>query len=228
MKASHNLGAVPVSFDDDNLVANAGLIAPAALAQRLGIAELVDRRVRLDRKRAGAANSGAKALTVFGGMLAGGDSIDDLDVLRAGAAAELFDDIRAPSTVGTWLRAFKWSNLRELDAVTRETLKRAWAARLGPAGLAAPLTIDIDSSVCRAYGVNKQGCRFGYTKVRGYHPLLATVAATGEVAHARMRGGNAGSARGAQLRHRDRQPSPRRSGTPPGREALPRNSQRRH
>lgn len=197
VKASHNLAALAITFDEDNLVPNAGLVAPGLLAQRLGIAETVGQRVRLDRDRPGAANSGAKALTVLGGMLAGADSIDDLDVLRAGAAPELFDDVRAPSTIGTWLRAFKWANVRQLDAVGRQTLQRAWAAGLGPADLTAPLTIDVDSSVCQSYGVAKQGCRFGYTKVRGYHPLLATIAETGEVAHTRMRGGNAGSARGA-------------------------------
>lgn len=198
MKASHNLAAVAVSFDEDNLVPNAGLLAPASLAARLGIAGLVDRRVRLRKDAPGAANSGAKALTVLGGMLAGGDSIDDVDVLRAGAAPMLFDDTRAPSTIGTWLRAFRWCNVRELDAVCREALAAAWAAGLGPADRSAPLTIDLDSTVCRAYGTKKQGCRFGYTKVRGFHPLLATVASTGEVAHVRMRGGNAASAKGAR------------------------------
>ena len=173
MKASHNLASVAVSFDEDHLVPNAGLLAPATLAQRLGVAQLVDQRVRLGRKRAGAANPGAKALTVLGAMLAGSDSIDDVDALRAGAAPELFDDVRAPSTIGTWLRAFKWANVRELDAVCRETLAAAWTAGLGPAERSAPLTIDLDSTVCRAYGTKKQGCRFGYTKVRGFHPLLA-------------------------------------------------------
>ena len=198
VKASHNLAAVAVSFDEDNLVPNAGLVAPASLAARLGIAGLVDRRVRLRKDAPGAASSGAKALTVLGSMLAGGDSIDDVDVLRAGAAPELFDDTRAPSTIGTWLRAFRWCNLRELDAVCRETLAAAWTAGLGPADRSAPLTIDVDSTVCQAYGTKKQGCKFGYTKVRGFHPLLATVASTGEVAHVRMRGGNAASAKGAR------------------------------
>ncbi|HUG83714.1 MAG TPA: IS1380 family transposase [Euzebya sp.] len=187
-----------VTFDEDRLVPNAGLVVPAVLVQRLDVAGLVNRRVRLDRERPGAANSGAKAVTVLGGMLAGADSIDDLDVLRAGAAPVLFDDMRAPSTIGTWLRAFKWSNVREFDAVTRQVLGRAWRAGLGPADLAAPMTIDIDSSICQTYGVAKQGGRFGYTKVRGYHPLLATIAGTSEVAHSRLRGGNAGSARGAK------------------------------
>jgi hypothetical protein len=198
MKASHNLAGVSVTFDEDHLVPNAGLIIPAMLVQRLGIAGLINRRVRLDRDRPGAANSAAKAVTVLGGMLAGADCIDDIDVLRAGAGEVLWDDVRAPSTVGTWLRAFKWSNVREFDAVTRETMKQAWTAGLGPVDLAGPLTIDIDSSICQTYGIAKQGGTFGYTKVRGYHPLLATIASTGEVVHSRLRGGNAGSARGAK------------------------------
>ncbi|MDQ3430654.1 MAG: IS1380 family transposase [Actinomycetota bacterium] len=197
VKASHNLAAVAVTFDEDNLVPNAGMTLGGVLAQRLAIAATVQRRVRLDRDRPGAANCGAKAVTVLGAMLAGADCIDDVDVLRAGAAPDLFDDVRAPSTIGTWLRAFKWSNVRELDAVCRETLKAAWAAGLGPTDLSAPLTIDIDSSICQTYGPAKQGAKFGYTKVRGYHPLLATIAETGEVVHVRMRGGNAASARGA-------------------------------
>lgn len=134
---------------------------------------------------------------MLGSMLAGGDSIDDTDVLRAGAASELFDEMRAPSTIGTWLRAFDWGNVRQLDAVGRETLGRAWKAGLGPDNLDADLTIDIDSTIRQAYGTQKQGCAFGYTKVRGYHPLLATLSQTGEALHARLRGGNAGSARGA-------------------------------
>jgi hypothetical protein len=196
MRSSHTLARVETTFDEDNLVPNAGLQVPAALAQKLGVAELVDERVKLPKGVAGRANCGTKAMTVIGAMLAGGDSIDDVDVLRAGAAPELFDEVRAPSTIGTWLRAFNWASVRMLDAVSREVLARAWQAGLGPE-LDADLTIDLDSTVCQVYGINKQGAKYGYTKVRGYHPLLATLAGTGEVLHARMRGGNAGSARGA-------------------------------
>jgi hypothetical protein len=106
MRSSHTLARVETTFDEDNLVPNAGLQVPAALAQRLGVAELVDERVKLPKGVAGRANCGTKAMTVIGAMLAGGDSIDDVDVLRAGAAPELFDQVRAPSTIGTWLRAF--------------------------------------------------------------------------------------------------------------------------
>ncbi len=184
-----------MSFTEKNLVPNAGLVTAAALAQRIGLGDLVDQRLRLTTE---GANSGAKALTVVGSMLAGGDSIDDTALLRAGAAGQLFDDTRAPSTVGSWLRAHKWSNVREFDAVSRELLARLWAVGAGPADLAGPLTIDLDSSIVPVFGREKQGAAFGYTKVRGYHPQFATCAQTGMVLFSRLRGGAAGAARGAK------------------------------
>lgn len=196
MRSSYDLSRLDTTFDEDNLVANAGLVVPAALAQKLGVAELVDERLHLPADAVGRANGGTKALTVIGAMLAGADSIDDIDVLRAGAAPEIFDEIRAPSTIGTWLRGFDWASVRQLDAVTREMLRRAWSVGLGP-DPDADLVIDVDSTICETYGINKQGGKFGYTGVRGYHPLVATLADTAEIAHVRMRGGNAGSARGA-------------------------------
>lgn len=194
MRASHDLSRVTTTFDESNLVPNAGLLPAAVLAQRIDLTGLIDERLKL---AAHAANSGTKALTVIGSMLAGGDSIDDVAVLRAGATASLFDRTRAPSTIGTWLRAHKWSNVRQLDAVSRELLARLWAAGAGPADLAAPLTIDLDSTIVAVHGRAKQGAAFGYTKVRGYHPQLATCAQTGQVLMSRLRGGSAGAARGA-------------------------------
>jgi hypothetical protein len=132
MRSSHNLGRVETTFDDDSVVPNGGLQAPAALAQELGIAELVDKRVKLRADQAGRANCGVKAMTVVGAMLTGGDSIDDCAVLRAGAAPKVFTDTRAPSTLGTWLRGFNWAAVRMFDAVARVVLARAWAAGLGP------------------------------------------------------------------------------------------------
>lgn len=184
-----------MGFTEKNLVPNAGLLPAAALAERIGLGELVAQRLRLAQH---GANSGAKALTVIGSMLADGDSIDDTAVLRAGAAGALFDDTRAPSTVGSWLRAHKWSNVRQLDAVSRELLARLWSAGAGPDDLAGPLTIDLDSSIVEVYGRAKQGAAFGYTKVRGYHPQFATCAQTGMVLFSRLRGGSAGAARGAK------------------------------
>ena len=194
MRASHDLSRVSTTFDESNLVPNAGLLPAAVLAQRIDLAGLVDSRLRLAKH---GASSGTKALTVIGSMLAGGDSIDDVAVLRSGATGSLFDATRAPSTIGSWLRAHKWSNVRQLDAISRELLARLWAAGAGPADLAAPLTIDIDSTIVEVQGRHKQGAAFGYTKVRGYHPQLATCAQTGQVLMSRLRGGSAGAARGA-------------------------------
>jgi hypothetical protein len=195
MRASHDLAGVSASFDEPNLVPCAGLLPAAALAQRLDVAGLVDQRLTLARH---GANSGTKALTVIGSMLAGGDSIDDTAVLRSGALPRLFDLTRAPSTVGTWLRDFKWHNVRQLDAISRELLVRQWAAGAGPGDLTAPMMIDVDSTIVPVFGRGKQGAAFGYTKVRGYHPQLATCAETGQVLFCRLRGGAAGAARGAK------------------------------
>lgn len=195
MRASHNLARVSATFDHDGLMPHGGLVVAGALAQKLGVAELVDGHVTATR--AGAVNASAKALTVIGSALAGGDCIDDVAALGAGATRRLFDGVRAPSTVGTWLRSFIWAQVRQLDAVTRILLARAWAAGLGP-DLDADLTIDIDSTVVETYGLAKQGAqRFAYTGVRGYHPLIASLADTGELLHARLRGGTAASGRGA-------------------------------
>jgi len=168
-------------------------LTAAALAQRVGLSTLVDQRVRLARH---GANSGTKALTVIGSMLAGGDSIGDTAVMRSGALPELFDHTRAPSTLGSWLRAFTWGHVRQLDAVSGELLTRLWAAGGGPQDLTAPLMIDVDSTIVECFGVKKHGAAFGYTKTRGYHPQVATV--NGQVVFSRLRGGNAGAARGAE------------------------------
>lgn len=196
MRVSHSLDAVKVTFDDERLVGDAGLIAPATLAQHLGLKELFDAYVDLG-DAPGRANVGHKAMTVVHAVLAGADSIDDCEVLRAGATeVVLGHQLRAPSTIGTFLRSFSWAHSRQLDKVGAEVLTRAWAAGAGPGD--APVTIDVDSSICETYGLEKQGgARFTYTHVRGYHPLFSTVAATGEVIHTRLRGGNAHTARGA-------------------------------
>ena len=196
MPSSHTLDTIEVIFDDPRLVADAGLIQPATLAQHLGLRALFDRHVDLGAA-AGRANVGDKAMTVIHSALAGGDSIDDCDALRAGATrAVLGHTVLAPSTVGTFLRSFSWGHARQLDKVSGELLTRAWAAGGGPGD--ASVTIDIDSSIHETYGVKKQGgWKFTHSKVRGYHPLYAVVAGTGDVVHSRLRGGNANSGRGA-------------------------------
>jgi hypothetical protein len=170
-----------VTFDDPTLVADAGLIVPATLMVRL-----VD--------RVGGARPGRKVLTVIAAILAGGTHIDHADRLRAGATHRVLPfRVMAPSTLGTFLRAFTFGHVRQLDAVIAETIRRAWSLGAGPGTV--PMTIDLDSTICEVYGKAKQGAAYGYTRVLGYHPLVATWAKTGEVLHARLRKGS--SQRGA-------------------------------
>jgi hypothetical protein len=196
MQSSHTLDSIEVMFDDQHLVADAGLILPATLAQHLGLRDLFDTHIDLG-DAAGRANVGLKAMTLVHSALAGGDSIDDTDVLRAGATGTVLGHaVRAPSTLGTFLRSFTWGHARQLDKVAGVLLGRAWAAGAGPGD--APVTIDVDSTICETYGLAKQGgTKFTYTHVRGYHPPVAAVAATGDVVHSRLRGGNANTTRGA-------------------------------
>jgi hypothetical protein len=184
-----------VVFDDERAVANAGVVLPALLAGRLGIEALVDGAVDLGG-RTGAANPGRKVMTMISAMALGADCIEDCDVLRSGqTAAVLGHDVVAPSTLGTFLRAFTFGHVRQLDRVLGETLTRAWAAGAGPGG--ERLVVDVDSFVGEVHGYGKQGAAFGYTRQRGYHPILASRADTGEVLHVRLRTGSANTSRGA-------------------------------
>ncbi len=196
MRSSHRLDRLDTAFDDDRLVADAGLLLPATLAQHLGLRELVDAHLDLGAAP-GRAHVGDKLLTLVMSALAGGECIDDAAALRAGGTGRILGfTLKAASTLGTFLRSFRWGHVRQLDAVGRELLARAWAAGAGPGG--EPLTIDLDSTICETYGLAKEGAlHHGYTGVRGYHPLLAVAAGTGDVLMARLRGGNANTVRGA-------------------------------
>lgn len=194
-RVSHPLDGIEVIFDDPNLVANAGLLLTATLVDRLGLEPMIDQTVRLVG-RVGGARPGRKVLTLVHSMIAGGSHIDHADVLRAGStAAVLGHRVMAPSTLGTFLRAFTFGHVRQLEAVNGHALERAWAAGAAPEG---DMTLDIDSTICEVAGHAKQGAAFGYTRVLGYHPLLATRADTGEIVHARMRKGSANTQRGAR------------------------------
>jgi hypothetical protein len=196
MRSSHSLDRLSATFDDHRLIDHAGLLLPATLAQQLGVGELVDKHVNLGAS-AGRANVGDKVLTLVASALAGGDCIDDADALRGGqTAAVLGHRVKAPSTLGTFLRSFRFGHVRQLDRVSRALLARAWATAAGPGE--GPFTIDVDSTICETYGLAKEGgTHHTYTHVRGYHPLLAVAAGTGDILHTRLRGGNANTARGA-------------------------------
>jgi Transposase DDE domain group 1 len=164
--------------------------------QRLGVRDLLDEHVDLGGVP-GAANVGLKGSALVAALLTGAKWINDVAVLRAGETAKVLGHwVAAASTMGTFLRAFTWGHVRQLDAVNGELLQRAWRIGAGPG--TAPLTIDVDSTICETYGLQKQGgSKFTYTKVRDYHPLLAVAAELGDVLHTRLRGGSAFTARGA-------------------------------
>src|SRR3954447_6393264 len=158
------LDGVQVCFDDERVVCNAGVMLVATLAQRLGVEALAQQLVRLRRDRPGAANAGRKVMALIYAMVLGADSIDDCDVLRAGRTGRLLGGwIPAPSTLGTFLRAFTFGHVRQLDRLLGQALERAWQAGAGPGD--GRLIIDVDSFVGEVCGRLKQGAAYGYAKI---------------------------------------------------------------
>jgi hypothetical protein len=160
----HDSARTHASFDDPNLVSRAGLVPVMALAGRCGLADLAGEHVRI-ASRAGV-NAYLKIPGLVAGMAAGADSIDDMDVLRHGAMPEVFGGIRAPSTLGSFLRSFTWGNVRQLDAVARQFLVALAAGTPVLPGAGVLAFIDMDSMQKRVYGHAKQGAGFGHTKIQ--------------------------------------------------------------
>jgi hypothetical protein len=191
-----SLDSVRVEFNEDRLISDAGLLLTATLADRLGLQELVNESVWLGYRTPGAALPGRKVMTLVHGMLAGADSIDDMNVLRAGSTELILGhQVMAPSTLGTVLRAFTFGHVRQLDHVLDQSLARAWNAGAGPGD--GPLVIDVDSFIGEVHSDHKQGASYGYTRQVGYHPITAVRADTGEVLHIRNRKCKANTQRGA-------------------------------
>jgi hypothetical protein len=201
----HDLAKIHASFDDPNLVSRAGLVPVMALAQRAGLSALAEEHVQISHPCG--VNAQVKVGCLVAGMIGGADSIDDLDVLRHGAMPALFGGLRAPSTLGSFLRSFTWGNVLQLQKVHRVLL--AELARRTPLlpGKDTLAFLDVDSMQKRVYGHAKQGAAFGHTKiqgksllVRGLNTLAAVIStplAAPVIAGTRLRGGNANSARGA-------------------------------
>ncbi|MDH6578424.1 transposase, partial [Kitasatospora sp. MAP5-34] len=194
--------AVSVAFDAPNLIADAGLVPLVRLAERAGLHGLVAERLRIEGAgNSGGAHPGAKAMTLIAAMCAGADSIDDTDRLRHGAMRLLSGGVRAPSTLGTFLRAFTHGHNRQLHAVHRDFLARL--ARTTPLlpGADKVAFVDIDPTHRRVYGRAKRGAEVGRFKgVRTLHPILATLStplARPVIAAVRLRRGKAADARGA-------------------------------
>lgn len=196
MKASHTIRPV---FDDPNVVSDAGLVPVLRLAEAAGLHDRLE-----DQLSVASPNATAKASSVVGGMLAGADSIDDLDVLRHGGMPRLFPGIRAPSTLGTFLRSFTHGHVQQLDAVGAGLLA-GLTARVpgmirGAENVEGVAFIDVDDTIREVHGHAKQAAAYGYTGVRGLNIQLATVStplAAPMIARARLRKGNTASAKGA-------------------------------
>lgn len=205
MRLLHAAAKTQARFDDPNLVSHAGLVPLMRLADRCGLAGLVAEHVHGQAPTA--TRAGVKVPAIVAGMAAGADSIDDLDVLRHGGMPSLFAGVRAPSTLGSFLRGLHWGNVRQLDAVARRLLPRLAGQSPVLSGADQFATLDIDSMQRRVFGHAKQGAGFGPAKVGGYNvalrglnPLIATIStplAAPMITNTRLRGGSAGSARGA-------------------------------
>ena len=198
MQLSHAASSMSAVFDEPNLVVSAGLVPALALAERVGIGDLA--RQRLTVPGDAGANAGAKVMCLVAGMAAGAKSIDGMGVLRHGATGVLFGGVRAPSTLGTFLRGFTFGHVRQLDAVaSRALVGLAQRTDLLP-GIAEGCLIDIDDTIGRVYGSAKQGAQFGYTKVRGINAQIATIStaqAAPVIAATRLRRGAVSSGHGA-------------------------------
>jgi hypothetical protein len=205
VRLSHDVVKIHAMFDEPNLVSHAGLVPVLALAERAGLGSLVAEQVRPGGPCG--VNARLKIGCLVAGMAAGADSIDDMGLLRHGAMPEVFGGIRAPSTLGSFLRSFTWGNALQLEKASRQFLAElAGLAPLLP-GRDAVAFVDIDSTQKRVYGHQKQGAGFGHAKVqgkslqlRGLSVLAATVSTplgAPVIAAARLRGGSAASARGA-------------------------------
>jgi Transposase DDE domain group 1 len=205
MRLLHTAAKTHATFDDPNLVSHAGLVPAVRLVQNVGLDDLVAEHVRVAAKVG--ANPDLKIGSLVAGMVAGADTIDGMDLLRHGAVPATVGGIRAPSTLGSFLRAFDHGNVRQLAAVHRRVLTELAARTPLLPGADAVAFVDVDSVQRRVYGGTKQGAAFGHAKiaskslwVRGLNVLAATVStplAAPVVTATRLRGGNAGSARGA-------------------------------
>ena len=193
MQASHKVSAV---FDDPNLIGSAGLVPVMRLAEHAGLHTLLGAHLSVPNP-----NAAVKAAGVIAGMLAGADSIDDLDVVRHGGMPKVFGGVRAPSTYGTFLRALTFGHVRQLDAVHARTLAglTAVAPRL-LAGTQAMAFIDVDDTIAQVHGYAKQGAAYGYSKVKGLNAQIAALSSptcAPVIAAARLRKGNTISGHGA-------------------------------
>ena len=198
MKLSHRFPPASAVFDDPNLVSAAGLIPVVKLAQDAGLSALADQHLSVPGDKG--AHAGNKVMSLVAGMVAGGDSIDDMALLRHGGMGTVFDRPYAPSTLGSFLRAFTFGHVRQLDAVASRFLTSLGASTPLVAGIGARVLVDVDDTVIEVHGYAKQGSGYGHSGVRGLNALLATAASdqgAPVIVAQRLRKGSSGSSRGA-------------------------------
>ena len=206
MLFNHTPTAVSHSFDDENLTATTGLVPIMGLAQKAGLPDLADDRLTVSTTGADkGANPAAKLATLVGGIAAGADSIDDMNLLRHGGMTHLFDRVYAPSTLGSFLRSFAFGHVRQLDAISSRFLTNLNEhTPLLPTNQESAQTsmifVDVDDTVIDVHSASKQGAGFGYQGSRGLNTLLATAPTRDSsqiIVGQRLRKGSTSSARGA-------------------------------
>jgi hypothetical protein len=201
MQSSHAAARVSARFDDPNLIVYGGLAPLVRLAERCGLPGLVAERVRLPVSKNGTGSfPAAKVMALIAGMAAGADSIDDMDRLRHGAMKLLFTGVRAPSTLGSFLRSFTHGHVKQLHAVFRRFLPRLAAHTPLLPGMDTVAYLDLDDTIKPTHGYAKQGVGYGYNKVKGLNALIATLStplAAPVIAATRLRRGGVNSVRGA-------------------------------
>jgi hypothetical protein len=199
MQLSHTQPVRSAVFDDPNLVSSAGLVPMLALSCSAGLQRLADRHLSVPTDKG--ANAGLKVASLVAGMVAGANSIDDMALLRHGGMGKIFDSAYAPSTLGSFLRAFTFGHVRQLDAVAARFLTGLAAATPLAAGVDDCALVDIDDTIIEVHGYGKQGSGYGYSGVRGLNALIATLTtnqAAPVIVAQRLRKGSCGSPRGAK------------------------------
>ena len=198
MRLSHTHPVKSASFDDPNLLAAAGLVPVMRLAERAGLSQLAGEHLSVPTDKG--AHPDRKVFSLVAGMVAGADSIDDMAVLRHGAMDRVFDHPYAPSTLGSFLREFRFGHVRQLDAIAARMLAGLHTHTPVLAGIDGPVMVDIDDSIIEVHGPAKHGAGFGYTRVRGLNSAITTITCSDRapvIAAQRLRKGACNSARGA-------------------------------
>ncbi|MDX2378112.1 IS1380 family transposase [Microbacterium sp. LRZ72] len=200
MQLKHAPAAVSAVFDDPSLVSAAGIVPVMRLADAVGLRELADRQLTVPTDKG--ANAGLKVSSLVGGMLAGADSVDDMNLLRHGGMGKLFAGVYAPSTLGSFLRSFTFGHVRQLDAVASRVLAglAAHAPVISPPPAGGFVFVDIDDTVVEVHSAGKQGAGIGYSRVRGLNAALVTASTDRSapvILTQRLRRGQVNSPRGA-------------------------------